>query len=237
MRDRLSLLYIRNRNQSESLFRFLSSSSTSYDGKANNSSSSSSNNNNINNKNDVQHRHARARRWNNGIFSLVTLRRLPLLLLMLLLILVLLYAVRFDLETISAATSTISIQESQSSNNYYPPYSTKTNAIIYLAQKSHKVYLRDSFAMLQQSLDRLFEHYLLINQHYRTVTVFIFHTGDFTNDDLQLWEQSRYPKETRGTIQLINLNNTPYWQTPSHIHEQDLSTWHNPNYNLGYRHM
>jgi hypothetical protein len=106
-----------------------------------------------------------------------------------------------------------------------------------LAQKSHKVYQRESFANLQQSLDRLFEHYLLINQHYQNVSVFIFHTGDINNDNLQLWEQRSYPQETWGTIQLINLNNTPYWQTPSHIQEQDLSTWHNTNFNLGYRHM
>jgi hypothetical protein len=166
-------------------------------------------------------------------------RRLHIILLrLLLLLLIVLYIVKFeknDTETASFTHATI-LHESQY-NSYYPTYSNKTNAIIYLAQKSHKVYLRDSFEMLQRSLDLLFEHYLLIHRHYRSVTVFIFHTGDFTNDDLQFWEQSRYPSETRGTIQLINLKNTPYWETPSNIREQDLSTWHNPNFNLGYRHM
>jgi hypothetical protein len=236
MTDRLSLLYVRYRSQSESNCNSLPSSSSQ-------KSISNNKNNNKSSKSILNSRHGRSSitsptgRWSNGVFSSVTLQRLLLLVMPLLLVFLCVVRLeRYDLVTISLSRRSSIVHESQS-NNYYPPYSTKTNAIIYLAQKSHKVYQRDSFANLQQSLDRLFEHYLLINQHYQNVTVFIFHTGDFTNDDLQLWEQSRYPQETRGTIQLINLNNTPYWQTPSHIQEQDLSTWHNPNFNLGYRHM
>ena len=119
---------------------------------------------------------------------------------------------------------------------YYPPYSTRTNAIIYMAQKSHKVYLRDSMALLSKSLDLLFQNYLLMDDHYLNVTVFIFHTGDFDQTDIDAWE-ARYPEETRGTLQLINLWGTPYWQTPSHLNEADLPHWRNPEFNIGYRHM
>lgn len=122
---------------------------------------------------------------------------------------------------------------------YFPPYSTKTNAIIYLAQKSHKVYLRDSMALLFKSLNLLFQNYLLINDHYLNATVFIFHTGDFTEADLDEWERLRlYPSKCRGTLQLINLLGSPYWKTPSHLNETDLiRRWSNPKFNLGYRHM
>ena len=147
---------------------------------------------------------------------------------------------------------------------YYPPKptkpydSTKTNAIVYLAQKSHKVYLRNSMALLSKSLDLLFRNYLLIDDHYRNVTVFIFHTGDFAESDLDEWERSGlYPTQCRqdGTLQLINLMGSPYWQTPSSewqwqqqqqqqqhlMNDTDLMIrthkWSNPRFNLGYRHM
>jgi hypothetical protein len=119
---------------------------------------------------------------------------------------------------------------------YHPPYSSKPNAIIYMAQKSHKVYLRNSLALLEKSLDLLFQNYLMIDQHYLNVTVFIFHTGDFDASDLMTWEQ-RYPAESKGTIQLIDLLNTPYWQVPDWLDEGDLPNWRNPEFNIGYRHM
>jgi hypothetical protein len=127
-------------------------------------------------------------------------------------------------------------KEDTSPKPYHPPYSSKPNAIIYMAQKSHKVYLRNSLALLERSLDLLFQNYLLIDHHYLNVTVFIFHTGDFDASDLTAWEQ-RYPIETKGTIQLIDLLNTPYWQVPDWLDEADLPNWRNPEFNIGYRHM
>lgn len=120
--------------------------------------------------------------------------------------------------------------------SYYPPYSSKPNAIIYMAQKSHKVYLRNSLALLERSLDLLFQNYLLLNDQYLNATVFIFHTGDFDKSDLQGWEE-RYPAKTKGTIQLVDLLNTPYWQVPDWMDEDDLPNWRNPEFNIGYRHM
>jgi len=124
------------------------------------------------------------------------------------------------------------------SRDYYPPYSDKTNAIIYMAQKSHKVYLRDSMALLSRSLDLLFKNYLLIDDHYTNVTVFIFHTGDFDASDLENWE-NHYPAATKGTIQLVNLleKDSPYWKVPSWLREEDLPKWRNPEFNIGYRNM
>lgn len=128
------------------------------------------------------------------------------------------------------------VTEEQDYPPYYPPYSTKTNAIIYMAQKSHKVYLRDSLALLERSLELLFTNYLMIDAHYTNATVFIFHTGDFDAADLEAWEQ-KFPAETKGTIQLVNLLNTPYWQVPSWLDAADLPKWRNPEFNIGYRHM
>jgi hypothetical protein len=125
---------------------------------------------------------------------------------------------------------------SQYRMSYLPPYSSKPNAIIYMAQKSHKVYLRDSLALLTRSLDLLFQNYLLIDEHYKNATVFIFHTGDFDYTDIQKWEK-RYPPEAKGVLQEINLLNTPYWKVPPWLDEADLPNWRNPEYNIGYRHM
>jgi hypothetical protein len=94
-------------------------------------------------------------------------------------------------------------------------------------------------ALLSKLLNLLFQNYLLINDHYLNVTVFIFHTGDFTEPDLGEWERlERYPSKCRGTLQLINLLESPYRKTPSHINEADLiHRWSNPKFNVGYRHM
>mmetsp|Transcript_9596 Transcript_9596/g.10653 ORF Transcript_9596/g.10653 Transcript_9596/m.10653 type:complete len:353 (+) Transcript_9596:334-1392(+) len=91
-------------------------------------------------------------------------------------------------------------------------------------------------ALLSKSLDLLFKNYLLIDDHYKNVTVFIFHTGDFNGSDIEGWKR-RYPPETNDTIQLINLLNTPYWKLPSWLNEGDLPKWRNPEFDIGYRHM
>jgi hypothetical protein len=51
-----------------------------------------------------------------------------------------------------------------------------------------------------------------------------FIQGDFDQTDMDAWE-ARYPERTKGTLQLINLLGTPYWQTPAHLNEADLPTW------------
>ena len=111
-----------------------------------------------------------------------------------------------------------------------------SNAIVYMAQKKHQVYNRDSYGLLLQSLDLLFENYLLIDHHYRNVTVFVFHTGDFDRNDLVTIQQ-RYPAHARHVLVLVNLFGTPFWQTPTHLQKEDPTTWALPEFNIGYRHM
>jgi hypothetical protein len=112
----------------------------------------------------------------------------------------------------------------------------KTNAIIYMAQKKHTSYDRDSYGLLLKSLDLLHTNYLMINNHYQNTTVFIFHTGDFDSDDLRIME-SRYERKYRGVIQLVNLLGTSYWQIPEWLAGDDPATWLYPQFTVGYRHM
>jgi hypothetical protein len=112
----------------------------------------------------------------------------------------------------------------------------KTNAIIYMAQKKHTSYDRDSYGLLLKSLDLLHANYLTINNHYQNTTVFIFHTGDFDGGDLRIME-SRYERKFRGVIKLVNLLGTSYWQVPEWLANDDPATWLYPQFTVGYRHM
>jgi hypothetical protein len=97
--------------------------------------------------------------------------------------------------------------------------SSRHHAIVYLVQKTHSTYhQRDSFGLLLQSLDLLFEHYFDCHYYYRNTTttntfqkqqqqqqqsimwnklnttdIYLFHTGDFTRKDLEFLED-RYAK-------------------------------------------
>ena len=110
----------------------------------------------------------------------------------------------------------------------------RPNAIVYLTQKHHSSYDRDSYGLFLKSLDLLFENYL--NDHYANATVLVFHTGDFTDRDLQTWEK-RYPPATHGTIQLRDLLNTTYWKLPAFLENDNPKKWFLPDYTVGYRHM
>jgi hypothetical protein len=95
MRDCFSLFYVRYRSQSGSIYNSLPSSSSQ---KSSNFSNNSVNNND---KRIIQQRHGRflnsssTSRWNNGVFSPMTLQRL-LLLMMLVLLILLLYVLRLE---------------------------------------------------------------------------------------------------------------------------------------------
>lgn len=92
----------------------------------------------------------------------------------------------------------------------------RQNAIAYMVRKE------GSFGSLVRSLDHLYENYL--NEFHHDAHVFLFHVGDFKTEDLQQLEW-RYSMETRGTIQLVNLANTPYWQIPDNLQDDDQSKW------------
>jgi Glycolipid 2-alpha-mannosyltransferase len=114
----------------------------------------------------------------------------------------------------------------------------KTNAIVILAQKKHSTYNRDSYGLLVKALDLLFTNYLLIDKHYENVDIFIFHTGEFSKKDLTTLEQ-RHPEETWGTMRLVNIGNTLYWEVPAHLLYDNRRKWNPPpsEYSIGYRNM
>lgn len=111
----------------------------------------------------------------------------------------------------------------------------KENAIVYLAQKKHSSYGRDSYSLLQKSLHLLYTNYLA-NNHDNTA-VFIFHEGDFTHKD---WEflvlESTIP--IIGNLHFVNLANTEFWEIPEWLRQDDPDKWQgSKRYRVGYRHM
>jgi len=110
----------------------------------------------------------------------------------------------------------------------------KKNAIVYMAQKHHSSYDRDSYGLLKQSLDLLYENYLNDN-HNESTSLFIFHTGEFDAKDLRELE-ARVP--TKGLMNFVDLSNTSYWHIPPWLRNDDPQKWSQPDvYSVGYRHM
>ena len=70
-----------------------------------------------------------------------------------------------------------------------------------------------TYGQLTKSLDLLFDHYLLPNLNYESTSVFLFHTGDYNEEDLAFLEW-RYPIATKGTLQLVNVADSTYWNLP-----------------------
>jgi Glycolipid 2-alpha-mannosyltransferase len=111
------------------------------------------------------------------------------------------------------------------------------NAIVYLAQKNHSSYKRDSYATLFRSLSLLNQNYLSINKHMDSVDLFIFHTGDFVKHDLKAIERLLGPSSI-GAIRLVNLVNSTYWARPATIERDNPQNWHAyPLFSEGYRKM
>lgn len=98
----------------------------------------------------------------------------------------------------------------------------KRNAIVYFAESTaaHNRGETTALGQLTKSLDLLFENYLLDN--YQSTSVILFHAGDFGADDLAALEL-RYPAETRGTMQLVNLVDTRYWTLPISLSDNEAA--------------
>ena len=114
----------------------------------------------------------------------------------------------------------------------------RKNAIIYLAQKKHSSYGRDSYGILLQSLELMNKNYLSQNNHRENADVIIFHTSDFTNDDMDIMEK-QLGKDFKDTLHFVDLTNTTYWKLP-HWHKKDnpLDNWYAfPLFSEGYRRM
>lgn len=114
----------------------------------------------------------------------------------------------------------------------------KRNAIVYLAQKRHSTYGRDSYGMLLKSLDLLNKNYLSINDNHRKNTdIIIFHTSDFNETDLDVME-TKFGTEFRDMVQFVNLAGTKYWKRPHwHIDDNPFDWYAYPLFSEGYRQM
>jgi hypothetical protein len=110
----------------------------------------------------------------------------------------------------------------------------KGNAIIYMAQKHHSSYGRNSFNLLKKSLSLLYQNYLNW-QHNNDTNVFIFHTGDFNLDDVSELESTL---DRKGLLHIVDLSNSTFWEVPEWLRAEDPSTWGAyPEFSVGYRHM
>ncbi|KAL3918245.1 MAG: hypothetical protein SGILL_004329, partial [Bacillariaceae sp.] len=113
----------------------------------------------------------------------------------------------------------------------------RRNAIVYLAQKRHSSYGRDSFGILMESLKLMNLNYLSRNDHINNTDVMIFHTADFTKDDMDLMESS-LGTDFRAALRFVDLSNTTYWQRPPwHRKDNPLSWYVFPLFSEGYRRM
>lgn len=118
--------------------------------------------------------------------------------------------------------------------------SCRNNAIVYLAQKNHSSYNRNSFSNLLLSFDLLNQNYLSINEHFRNTAIFVFHTGDFNMTDLNLMEDHLgvVPGSASVALHLIDLSETKYWARPkSNANDKPESWYAFPLFSEGYRRM
>ena len=110
----------------------------------------------------------------------------------------------------------------------------RKNAVIYLAQKVHSSYGRDSYSSLLRSLDLINQNYLSINNHINNTDVFIFHTGDFNRSDLEILEDHL----DVGVVNLVDLSGTQFWARPRYNAKDNPNDWYAyPLFSEGYRRM
>ena len=113
----------------------------------------------------------------------------------------------------------------------------RKNAIVYLAQKRHSTYDRDSYGILLESLELMYKNYLSLDDHRNNADVLIFHTADFDGKDLDAFE-SRFGTEFRKLITLVDIANTHYWKRPKWHESDNPNEWYAyPLFSEGYRKM
>lgn len=115
------------------------------------------------------------------------------------------------------------------------------NAFVFLAQKKHLTYGRDSLGLLVKSLDLFRDKYLSIDNHFENVDIYLFHSGDFKKSDLVYLEDrllERLPSHAKGVFRMVDLSNTSYWSLPEWLQHDNQDKWKGSDiYPLGYRHM
>ena len=113
----------------------------------------------------------------------------------------------------------------------------RTNAVVYLAQKTHSSYQRDSYGHLVRSIEFLRKNYLSISDHSENLDIFIFHTSDFDTKDLRDLEQ-QFDLTLPGIVRLVNLTSSPYWRRPLNLQGESPERWNAyPLFSEGYRRM
>ena len=122
------------------------------------------------------------------------------------------------------------------------PVTCRTNAIVYLAQKVHSTYGRDSYSKLLRSLELLSKNYLSINNHMNNTDIFIFHTGDFNQSDVTILEEHlgiSTGSSYRGIVHLVDISGTTFWTRPqANMNDDPAKDWYAyPLFSEGYRRM
>jgi len=113
----------------------------------------------------------------------------------------------------------------------------RSNAVVYLVQKKHSSYGRDSYSVLLQSLSLLTKNYLSLSKHLNNTDILIFHNGDFDQSDLQKIESLLGPG-SRGAVHLVDLSNSKFWARPKSNRNDDPNSWYAyPLFSEGYRRM
>ena len=113
----------------------------------------------------------------------------------------------------------------------------RTNAVVYLAQKTHSSYQRDSYGHLVRSIEQLKKNYLSIDDHSENLDIFIFHTSDFDVNDLRDLER-QFDSTSPGIVRLVNLTGSPYWRRPLNLQGENPERWNAyPLFSEGYRRM
>ena len=118
----------------------------------------------------------------------------------------------------------------------------RSNAVLYLAQKQHSSYSRDSYKLLLNSMDLLNRNYLSIHNHTNNTDLFVFHNGDFGAPDLKTIEEQLGINESSSAshvaVYLVDLNHSHYWTRPKAVKHDDPKYWHAyPLFSEGYRRM
>ncbi len=136
----------------------------------------------------------------------------------------------------ATGTSLVTQHAANTTLLFRPTRQCHENAIVYLAQKRHSSYDRDSYGLLLQSLDLLTKNYLA--NHSDNAELFIFHTGDFDSQDLTNLGARYSETQVFDMLRLVDLSDSQYWRRPPwHAHDNPNDWYAFHLFKEGYRHM
>ena len=113
----------------------------------------------------------------------------------------------------------------------------RSNAVVWLAQKTHSSYQRNSYGHLVRSIELLRKNYISIHNHSENLDIFIFHTSDFNVEDLREIE-SQFESSRPGILRIVDLAGSSYWRRPRNLEGENPEKWNAyPLFSEGYRRM